>query len=209
MIHMKDNLFPSFDNQEICWVQTFATRIQYLPPGDILEFGAGSGRSAMMIAQVNPERKIFTFDHFQGLEQTKKSIPEGSGWEEGAFRLGHPDLSHWPQNAEEFKQYIKEKKNIVLNIEDIHQLKDPSDYDIGLIVAVNIDVDIYEPCVSALRFIDRCEWSKILLRFDDWHGGEPAYDEHERLACWEWLHRTQYRFSILENGSASCLIVSR
>lgn len=206
---MKDNLFPSFANQEICWVSTFAQRIQSLKPGNILEFGAGSGRSAIMLARMNPKRTVFTFDHFKGLERTKKSIPDGSGWEEGAWRLGHPELPHWPQNAEEFKQSIENDKNIILNIEDIHQLKNPEDYHIGPIVAVNIDVDIYEPCVSALRFIDRCEWNKILLRFDDWHGGEAAYDEHEKLACWEWLQRNQYPFTILENGSASCMIVIR
>ncbi len=174
-----------------------------------MEFGVGAGKSMRCIAKYNPTRKVFTFDHFQGLEQTEKNIPDGSGWVEGAFGLGDPTFPHWPQNVQEFRELIKDDPNIILHVEDIHQLKDPIDYQIGKICAVNIDVDIYEPCISALKFVDKCIWNKILLRFDDWHGHEPAYDQHERLACWEWLKKNQCKFAILENGSASCLIVVR
>lgn len=91
---MPDNLFPTFENTDICWVSTFTQRIPGLGDGDILEFGAGSGKSTLCIAKYNPNRKVFTFDHFKGLEQTKKNIPEESGWIEGAFCLGHSNLVH-------------------------------------------------------------------------------------------------------------------
>ena len=64
--------------------------------------------------------------------------------------------------------------------------------------AVHIDLDIYEPTVSAFKFIDKCEWDELYFRFDDWHGHEPDYDHHERKAFREWLDKHGYRFEIYE-----------
>ena len=79
---------------------------------------------------------------------------------------------------------------------------------IGKICAVHIDVDIYEPTVSSLKFVDKCEWNKIYMRFDDWHGHEPDYDSHERLACKEWIEKNNYTFELLRNGCAIYLFIS-
>ena len=83
--------------------------------------------------------------------------------------------------------------NITMIISDVHKLTDPKDYNIGKIALVNIDVDIYEPTVSSLEFVTKCEWNEIFIRFDDWHGGEPEYDEHERLAFIEWINKYGYK----------------
>lgn len=79
-------------------------------------------------------------------------------------------------------------------------MKDPSYYGISKIGAVHIDLDIYEPTVSALKFLDKCEWDEIYFRFDDWHGHEPDYDHHERKSFREWLNINNYRYEIFENG---------
>ena len=99
--------------------------------------------------------------------------------------------------------------NITLVVQDIHELNEPSDYGITKISAVHIDVDIYEPTVSSLNFVDKCEWDEIYMRFDDWHGHEPDYDQHERLACKEWIDRNGYGVNVMRNGLHGELIVTR
>jgi len=47
------------------------------------------------------------------------------------------------------------------------------------------------------------------MRFDDWHGHEPDYDQHERLACKEWVDRNGYSVEVMRNGLHGELIVSR
>lgn len=205
------DLFSQFLNNDVCFNPEFAKRLKHLESGDILEFGCRCGFSALDLARENPHRTVFTFDHFKGLEQSKQPIPPNSGWVKGAFVLGIGDSGRYkePRTIDEVKQVIGQEKNIVLNVEDIHLLKDPSEYNISKIVAVNIDVDIYEPTVSSLNFVDKCIWNTLYIRFDDWHGHEPEYDFHERLACQEWILKNNYKFSVLENGSASCLIINR
>ncbi len=178
------------------------SKLQHLSgKGDILEFGVCSGVSTCEIAQAATQRRVIGFDHFQGLEQTKKSHYHPT-WNEGAFRVG---------SYESVLDRTSRFSNIHLVIEDIHKLKDPISYGIRDIVAVHIDVDIYEPTVSSLNFIEKCRWNQLLIRFDDWHGhkSEHGFDMHERLACKEWLVRNNYHFSIPYNGHSGCVIVSR
>ena len=47
------------------------------------------------------------------------------------------------------------------------------------------------------------------MRFDDWHGHEPDYDFHERLACKEWIEKNNYEFEVLRNGLHGEMIVKR
>ena len=94
-------------------------------------------------------------------------------------------------------------------ISDVHKLTDPKDYNIGKIALVNIDVDIYEPTVSSLEFVTKCEWNEIFIRFDDWHGGEPEYDEHERLAFIEWINKYGYKYEITHGGLIGGVYVKR
>ena len=168
--------------------------------GDILEFGVCSGGTIVPIAQANPERSVFGFDHFEGLEKTSQPIPDYSGWESGAFRVGDPKYVWIPQTIGDVIQKCSVAPNITLIVEDVHKLKEPSSYGISKIAAVHIDLDIYEPTVSALKFIDKCEWDDIYFRFDDWHGHEPDYDYHERKAFKEWLDLHGYKYEIYEDG---------
>jgi hypothetical protein len=91
----------------------------------------------------------------------------------------------------------------------VHQLLEPVYYGIGRVAMAHIDTDIYEPAVSSLKFLQACEWGKVFIRFDDWHGGESQYDEHERLAFREWIEATGYSFELLRNDSFGEVYVSR
>lgn len=202
-----DNIFPEFLNSDYCTIDLFSNKISELPDGEVLEFGVASCQTTINIASSNPNRKLHAFDHFKGLEKSNKKLPPHAGWTQGAFRVGDPNCPWIPSTIEQVKNKLKPYENINLIIEDVHNLKHPTFYKINKIVAVNIDVDIYEPTVSCLNFIDLCEWDKIYIRFDDWHGHDPQFDEHERLACKEWLEKNKYSYDIIQNGLSGGVLV--
>jgi len=174
--------------------------------GDILEFGVACAGTIRDIAPINSDKTVYGFDHFKGLEQTKQETPDYAGWYKGAFRL---EGSEYRQTYDRVVEDCAQFPNITLVVQDIHELNEPSDYGIAKISAVHIDVDIYEPTVSSLNFVDKCEWDEIYMRFDDWHGHEPDYDQHERLACKEWIDRNGYGVNVMRNGLHGELIVTR
>ena len=204
-----DNIFPNFKNANNCEIDYFSKKIKSLKERDVLEFGVASAQTTISIATKNANRKIFAFDHFKGLEQSKQPLPPHAGWHKGAFRVGDSDYPHIPKTIDEVFKKVEPYKNINIIVEDVHELKAPSDYNIGKIVAINIDVDIYEPTVSVLNFIDKCMWDELYIRFDDWHGHDPQFDYHERLACKQWLERNSYKYDIPENGHAGGVLVWR
>jgi len=202
-----DNIFPEYMNSDSCTIEYFSRIIQDLDQGDVLEFGVASAATTVEMASKNGQRKIFAFDHFQGLEQSKMPLPPHAGWDKGAFRVGDPNYPHIPSTIQDVLKKLEPYKNVNVIVEDVHKLKFPSEYGIGKIVAINIDVDIYEPTVSCLDFIDLCSWDKIYIRFDDWHGHDPQFDYHERLACKQWLEKNLYNYHIPQNGQAGGVIV--
>lgn len=180
--------------------------------GDVIEFGTFTGGSTRTLSGLFPNKKIFTIDHFQGLEKTNKHIPNDSGWVETAFSLTNPlyvDNSNVPKSIDELLERFKNHNNIKMIISDVHELTTPSDYGISKIAVCNLDVDIYEPAVSALEFLTKCEWSEVFIRFDDWHGGESEYDQHERLAFSEWVEKYNYKFNITHGGFIGGVHVKR
>lgn len=185
---------------------------KYNLTGDVVEFGTCTCQSAIYLAQKLKNKTIYTIDHFMGLEKTSKPLPFTSDWREGAFALGRQEFQHlkeFPKSIEEAKQKLATENNITLILKDIHDLTDPKDYDIGKVSLINIDVDIYEPTVSALEFVSKMEWSELFIRFDDWHGHEAEYDQHERLAFQEWIDKYQYEYEITHGGLCGGVYVKR
>jgi hypothetical protein len=180
--------------------------------GDIIEFGTFTGMSTKTLSNLFPDKTIFTIDHFQGLEQTNKNVPSDSDWIERAFALNNPlyvDNHNIPKSIDEVRDRFRGHNNIKMIISDIHKLTIPSDYNISKIAICNIDVDIYEPTVSALEFLTKCKWSEVFIRFDDWHGGESEYDQHERLAFTEWIEKYKYKYNITHGGYIGGVYVKR
>jgi len=180
--------------------------------GDIVEFGTFSCESAIRLSTDFKDRKIYTIDHFEGLEKTSKNLPKRSDWSEGMFNLTHPEFvnnSRVPKTKEEALAKLSPYSNITMIISDVHKLTEPKDYNIGKIAAVNLDVDIYEPSVSSLEFVSKCEWNELFIRFDDWHGRESEYDEHERLAFTEWINKYGYEYEITHGGYIGGVYVKR
>ena len=183
-------------NTDSCTLETLCTIIEnYNLVGDVLEFGTCTCQSSIQLATSLPEKTIFTIDHFQ----------------QGSFALGawNAGGEEFPRTIEEAKQKLSIRPNITLVLSDIHKLTEPADYNIGKIAICNVDVDIYEPTVSSLEFLSKCEWSEVFIRFDDWHGGEPDYDQHERLAFTEWIEKYNYKFDITHGGNIGGVYVKR
>lgn len=164
---------------------------QNTEPGDVLEFGTGSGGSSSHIASnIDKQRKVFTFDGFQGLPETNKKIPVGTGWEKGAY--------FYDENK--IRDLLKLIPNIIVNKAWSWELKFPNEYGIDKIVAVNVDFDLYEGTLDALRFSDKCTWNTLLLRFDDWgcypHQIAAEVDAHEKAAFFDWIKETNHQYEI-------------
>jgi len=198
-------------NSKTCELQLLPYIYEVLQlTGNVLEFGTFTGNSSIHLAQKMPNQKIYTIDHFLGLEQTNKAVVED--WYEGAFALGRPeyiDIDNVPKSVEELKQKISPYKNLQLIESDVHKLEHPDSYGIEQIGLVNIDVDIYEPTVSSLEFLTKCKWKEVFIRFDDWHGNETEYYEHERLAFVEWVTKYSYNYYIVYGGMIGGVFVSR
>jgi len=197
---------------EIHSINKFVSTKNYNLIGDVVEFGTFTGSSTRTLVGQFPTKKIFTIDHFEGLELTKKNIPKGSDWIENAFAIGNPlyeNISSIPKTIEEVKSRLVGFSNIEMIIENVHNLKSPTEYGISKIAICNVDVDIYEPTVSALEFLSKCEWSEVFIRFDDWHGGESEYDQHERLAFSEWVEKNKYYYEITHGGYIGGVYVKR
>ena len=110
----EDNMFPEigelkgdYNTEANCNIEKFSTKIKDLGEGDILEFGVAGALTTVAMAKENPDRKIFAFDHFKGLEKTSKPTYPGSDWVEGAFRLGDPNNPHIPDTVEEVLEFTK------------------------------------------------------------------------------------------------------
>ena len=82
-------------NLERCELHVIKKMVElYNLTGDIVEFGTFSCESAINLATSFKDRKIYTIDHFEGLEKTSKNLPIGSDWSEGMFNLSHPEFIH-------------------------------------------------------------------------------------------------------------------
>jgi hypothetical protein len=202
-------------NNKTCDISNIKSIIKinnYNLVGDVVEFGTFTGGSTKTLSSTFPDKTIFTIDHFQGLEQTNKNVPSDSDWIEKAFALDNPlyvNNHNVPKSIDEVIERFSGFDNIKMIISDVHELTEPSDYGIGKIAVCNLDVDIYEPAVSALEFLTKCEWSEVFIRFDDWHGGEVEYDQHERLAFTEWVEKYNYKFDITHGGYIGGVYVKR
>ncbi len=128
------------------------------PQGAILEFGTGGGGTSTAMAQ-NYLGRIYTIDWYQGLPQTAKKAPHE--WGKGAFQSGAQSV---------LRQLARIPQIVPINC-NIFELEDPEVYGIPPIVGVHVDVDIYESAIASLRYLDKLEWTRLAIRFDDWGDG--------------------------------------
>jgi len=157
--------------------------------GDIVEFGTGSGYSGEIIASNNPNKRLITFDGFMGLPKTKKVVPFKTIWNEGELKFDY----------ESTKNKLSPYSNVTIWRKMSWDLINPDDFDITDVAAANFDFDLYEGTIDGLRFIQKANWKKILVRFDDWGAYEfqraHEVDEHEKAAFYDWIKETNYEYT--------------
>jgi hypothetical protein len=133
-------------------------------------------------------KKIFTFDGFIGLPKTSKGVPSNTGWEEGNYRYEY----------ETIKNELSHFSNVNVIQRMSWEINEPSEFGIVKVSGINIDFDLYEGTLDALRFTQKCEWSKIFVRFDDWgaypHQIASEVDAHEKAAFYDWIKETGYSY---------------
>ena len=154
------NTSPNFERCELGALSYIIKSNGYNLIGDVVEFGTFTGGSTRTLSGMFPDKTIFTIDHFEGLEKTNKNVPSDSDWIENAFALNNPlyiNNGNVPKSIDEVRQRFQGHDNINMIISDVHKLTEPSDYGISKVAICNLDVDIYEPAVSALEFL----WYKI------------------------------------------------
>ena len=150
------NTNPNNKRCEISDIKSIIKINNYNLVGDVIEFGTFTGASTRTLSGQFPDKTIFTIDHFQGLEQTNKNVPSDSDWIERAFALDNPlyvNNHNVPKSIDEVRERFVGFDNIKMIISDVHELTEPSNYNIGKIAICNLDVDIYVPAVSALELL--------------------------------------------------------
>lgn len=167
--------------------------------GDMLEFGTGSGSSTDFLAQ-NFKNNIFTFDGFEGLPETKKVVPRGTGWQKGSLKF----------DEQKTRNLLSKYSHVFVNKIMTYDLKNPEDYGIKKIAAANMDLDLYEGTLDALNFIDKCEWNNILLRFDDWgfyrntSQIKEEVEQHEQAAFEDFIKEKRYEYKFFHEYANLC-----
>lgn len=150
-----------------------------LENGMYMEMGVGSGKSINFIANLNPRKKIYGFDSFEGLPHdwnTRKDfhIPQGS------FRL-NKELEYPPivNNVRLMKGLFRDTLPVFNQI----TLKNKP------ISFIHIDCDLYESAKDVFDFLGENIVSGTILLFDEFYNYE-GHEKDEFKAFQEFLEKS-------------------
>lgn len=160
--------------------------IDYIPEGNLLEFGVYNGNTLARLVQRKNFVEVWGFDSFEGLPDNHEGNPD---WPVGAFNSVRDGGFN---NAEEIKAYITERvgRSDIKLIEGFfhktltpaigHQLHNTASY-------IHLDCDLYTSTAEVLSWLFKYGVPKegCLFRYDDWYGysnigGQKA--AHERYS---------------------------
>jgi hypothetical protein len=141
--------------------------------GDLAELGVYKGYTAKLIHYYAPDRKLFLFDTYKGFDKKDLEIEK--------TRTGHNIDSHFKsEGVQAVIEYIKPRNNNVIPVVGVFPKSVPEDFNNKIFSFVNIDMDLYEPTISALNyFYPRTSKGGYLLIHDynSWSGAREAVDE--------------------------------
>jgi len=159
--------------------------------GDILEFGTGGGRDTVYFARQFPNKRIITFDGFQGFPSSKKPVIN--------------DCSKGRHNFDEtaVRKALEPFKNIHTHKEMTSKLRSPKFYTVDKIAGVSFDMVLYEGTIDALNFCNKCNWKDLLTRFGKW------FFEHEQAAFYEFIKEKKYEYKILFEKNYTIISIHR
>ena len=144
--------------------------------GDLVELGVYKGYTAKLIHYYAPDRKLFLFDTYEGFDITDLEIEK--------IRAGHNINSHFKSaGVQAVINYIKPKNENIIPVVGVFPKSIPEDLSDRTFSFVNIDMDLYEPTISALNyFYPKTNKGGYLLIHDynSWSGAREAVDEFFR-----------------------------
>jgi hypothetical protein len=149
--------------------------------GLFIELGVCTGKTINFIAALNPHKKIYGFDSFEGLPEdwirTDKIIPKG------IFGFKNPSiLPPVLHNVELIKGWFNDTLPLFTKVFDPTQA----------IAFLHIDSDIYSSAAIAFQILgDRMQAGTILV-FDEFYN-YPGYENHEFKAFHEFLDKYNFK----------------
>ena len=144
--------------------------------GMFLEFGVCSGKTVNFIAALNPHKKIFGFDSFEGLpedwtEQCKRGV---FSFKQSDFL---PPVLH---NVEIVKGWFSEVLPVFL---EIHR---------SPVAFLHIDCDLYSSTSCVFQNLFDCIQPGTIIVFDELYN-YPGFENHELKALQEFLDTKHFR----------------
>jgi hypothetical protein len=141
--------------------------------GDIVELGVYKGYTAKLIHHYVPERKLFLFDTYEGFDKKDLEIEK--------IRTGHNINSHFKSaGVQAVIEYIKPQNNNIIPVVGVFPQSIPEDFKDKVFSLVHIDMDLYEPTITALNYFypKTSKGGYILIHdYNSWSGAREAADE--------------------------------
>ena|SRR5581483_12236100 len=110
-------------------------------PGDLAEFGVYNGGNTCALAELEPTRRVWAFDTFDGMPAPEFSKDNGDHDEPGKFAPEVP----WVKVFQQFPNIVPMVGRFVYTLKNI-----PSDVKFPL---VYMDCDLYESYKQVLRYL--------------------------------------------------------
>lgn len=161
--------------------------------GDILEFGVFRGASLIILDKFvkrllngkrHKELRIFGFDSFDGLPEPKGQDAKHPDFHKGKYSCSKEEL-------------LRRLKKARVNIEKIHLVEGwyndvltpelRRDLKISRASLINIDCDLFESTIVALRWCEPFIDQGTIISLDDWYCYEGRPDHGEQHAFNEFL----------------------
>lgn len=149
--------------------------------GLFIELGVCTGKTINFIAALNPHKKIYGFDSFEGLPEdwvkADKVIPAGTfGFKNPAIL---PPVLH---NVELIRGWFSDTLPIFT------KGRDPSQP----IAFLHVDSDIYSSAATAFEILGNRIQAGTILVFDEFYN-YPGYENHEFKAFQEFLRKHNFK----------------
>ena len=146
-------------------------------PGDIIEFGVWNGNTSLLIKKIldikKIKKKVFLFDHFQGLKHYTKKDP----------KISHVYKDSYVAPKKKINSFINffNFKNIKIIDKDATKIShhDLKNFKFSLAI---LDMDLYLPTITALNAIEKKISKNGIIVFDEanktlWEGEKKAMNE--------------------------------
>lgn len=153
--------------------------------GYFLEMGVGTGRSINFLAALNPTKKVYGFDSFEGLP---------TDWNKGdkIYKAGSFGLKRKDANIPLVKNVVVYKglfKDVLPKFKK-QVLKDHA------IALLHIDSDTYESAKDALNLLEDNIIPGTVIVFDEFYN-YPRFEEHEWRAFQEFVQERNLKVKYL------------